>query len=176
LDDISTAGLLLGLAVSGVRIVDGVSEVVVSWGEGLSDDGFGDGGGISDGSYSSGDWCGVRDGRSDGSGDGSVVGDGGGSVVGDGGGSGVRGDACTGHGEKSGESDKLKKIEIRQSLALITDNYFGHAVDTYFECHVYLVVVLRVCPINGSSQFLYKFVEAWFTRCDVTPNEKITFL
>jgi hypothetical protein len=144
LDDISTARLLLGLAVSGVRVVDGISEVVVSWGEGLSDHGFSDGGGICDGSYSSGDRCGVRDGRSDGSGDGSVVGDGGGGGVRESGGGGVRGNACMGHGEKCGESDKLKKIQIRQSLALVTDNnYFGYAVDsTYFECHVYLVVEL----------------------------------
>jgi hypothetical protein len=176
LDDISTARFLLGLAVPGVGVVDGVSEIVVSGGEGLCHHSFSDGGSVSDGSYCSGDRCGVRDGRSDGSSDGCVVGDGGGSGVREGGGGGVRGNACTGYGEKSGESDKLKKNQIRQSLALVTDNYFGHSVDTYFECHVYLVVVLRVCPINGSSQFLYKFVEAWFTRCDVTPNDKITFL
>jgi hypothetical protein len=96
LDDISAARFLLALDVTGVGVVDGVSEVVVSWGIGFGDYGFSDGSGVSYWGYGSGDGGGVGDGRGDGPGDGGSVGDGGsygsgdGGGVGDGWGSGVR--------------------------------------------------------------------------------------
>jgi hypothetical protein len=145
LDDISTARLLVGLDVSGVGIIDAVSEVVVSWGIVFGDYGFSDGSGVSYWGYGSGDRGGVGDGRGSGVMDGrgsgvrdsrsggvrhgrGCVGDCRGGVGDCGGGGVAQGGARTGHCDQSGEGDELKeeKDYEKRIPVLVTDALLGH--------------------------------------------------
>lgn len=103
LDDVPTAGFLLGFAVASVGVIDGVSKIVVGWGVGFSNYGFGYWGGVGDwSSYFSVGWGSIRDSRS-----------------------GVRNSWCSGVGGYWGSYFSVGWSGVRDSRSSIGGGYFG---------------------------------------------------